>query len=139
MLLVHPATYMVPFRDHLIYLNVVGLMHLGTVFLRCRSQMPLVKLHSDSKFHFLSFLFDNLQAEYQAESNLETPCLAQGCKRDGNLRDRTAKLFFCWTGRHCDFRDSGTGTAIFGTAGQAKTGQNGIPLFFLLLKITIHQ
>ena len=35
----------------------------------------------------------------------------------------TAKLFF--------LRD---GTGIFGTAGQAKTGQNGIPQFFSLIK-----
>ena len=44
----------------------------------------------------------------------------------GMGRTGTAKLFF--------LRD---GTGIFGTAGQAKTGQNGIPRFFFVLKITI--
>ena len=54
---------------------------------------------------------------------------AQGCKRDGILRDRDSKIIFL-AGRD--------GTEIFGTAGQAKngtkrdkTGQNGIPRFFL--------
>ena len=46
----------------------------------------------------------------------------EGCKRDGILRDGTAKLFF--------LREL---TGIFGTGkkrGRQKTGQNGIPRFW---------